>query len=159
MEDNTKFFPLFINLEDKNILMVGCGNVGSKRAITLSQYKGKITIVSPTITSDVKKLVENKRIKWIEREFEDTDIINLNPFLVVATTNDRKTNKSIMELAKANNILYIISDKREECSAYFPALAEDEHFIIGITSKQGNHKGVKNLAKTIRETLRIWGEK
>lgn len=159
MGGNTRFFPLFINLENKIILVVGCGEIGSKRAIKLSSYNGKVIIISPTITNDIEKLVDKNKIMWIKRRFDENDLSFFNPFLVIAATNNRDVNRKIMEYSKNKNILSIISDKREECSAYFPALAENENYIVGITSKMGNHKGVKNLAENIRGLLNKWEKK
>lgn len=140
-------------MENRDVLFIGCGDIGSKRAISLLSFHCNIRIISPEVTNEIKTLVNEKKLQWINRPYRDKDIIAFNPFLVIAATNNREVNNRVMKEAKSCNTLAIISDNRQECSAYFPAIAENQEYIMGITSKKGNHKGVKNLAIKVRELL------
>ena len=47
---NKNFFPLFIDLKNKNILVIGAGKIAFRKVETLLKYSAKITI----ITKDIK---------------------------------------------------------------------------------------------------------
>ena len=48
-----------------------------------------------------------------------------------------------------------VADCREECTFYFPAIVENEAFIAGLVSKNGDHAGVKQTAEKMRQMLRL----
>jgi len=58
-----------------------------------------------------------------------------------------------MTEAKKLNINISVADCKEECSCYFPAIADNDAYIAGLVSKNGNHKGVKKMINKIRGVL------
>jgi len=90
----------------------------------------------------------------IDREYRVGDIAHYMPILVITATNDRHTNHSAMMEASGLNIPVSVADNREECTCYFPAIMENDSFIMGLVSKDGNHSAVSSMAEEIRELLR-----
>ena len=43
------YFPLFVDLKNKNILIIGCGKVAFRKVVKLIPFEGKITIIAPKI--------------------------------------------------------------------------------------------------------------
>ena len=48
---NKNFFPLFIDLKNKNILVIGAGKIAFRKVETLLKYNTNITV----ITKDIKE--------------------------------------------------------------------------------------------------------
>jgi precorrin-2 dehydrogenase/sirohydrochlorin ferrochelatase len=46
-----------------------------------------------------------------------------------------------------------ISDKKEECDFYFPAIITNDDVVIGVTSEGESHKLVKEISNKIRVVL------
>ena len=44
------FFPLFVNVENKEVLIVGGGKIGGRKAQTLREYGGNVTVYSEKVT-------------------------------------------------------------------------------------------------------------
>ena len=40
------FFPLFVNIENKEVLIIGGGKIGGRTARTLKEYGGNVTVYS-----------------------------------------------------------------------------------------------------------------
>ena len=40
-------FPLFIDLKDKKVLIVGAGAIAARRATVLTEFGTKVTVVAP----------------------------------------------------------------------------------------------------------------
>ena len=49
---NKRFFPMFVDLSDKKIVVVGGGNIATRRIKTLLQFTRNITAVAPKTTMD-----------------------------------------------------------------------------------------------------------
>jgi len=142
------FFPLFVDLSGRKVLMIGGGKVAERRFKTLAGFGADVTVIALMVTEWMECIP-----KCIKREYRRGDIEREAPFLVIAATNDRKTNREVMEEAKKLNILVSVADSREECNCYFPAIAESESYIAGIVSKNGDHSGVKTTAEKIRKEI------
>lgn len=142
------YFPLFINLEKKNILIVGGGSIALRRARALAPYCGSIKVVALCICEGIKAL----GVITEKREFEKEDIKGM--FLVLAATDNSELNEKIGGLCREAGILVNVCSNRESCDFYFPALIESSDFTCGLVSKSGDrHKDVKNQAQRIRELL------
>ena len=47
---NKRYFPMFIDLSDKKIVVVGGGNIATRRIRTLLQFTRNITAIEPKST-------------------------------------------------------------------------------------------------------------
>jgi len=89
----------------------------------------------------------------LKRGYRIGDVAEISPFLVIAATDDRQANHEAMKEARALSVHVSVADSMEECTCWFPAVAENDGYIAGIVSKNGDHTGVKRLAKKMREVL------
>jgi siroheme synthase-like protein len=165
MTKQRAFFPLFVDMNGKKVLIIGGGNVAERRVKAIASFGAYITVISPKATEYIERAassninidtdtnVNNNTVRLIERKYKAGDIADIAPFIVIAATDDRQVNNGVMADAKSQNILASIADSRDECSFYFPAIAESGNYIAGIISKDGNHAGVKQTAEKIREVL------
>ncbi len=86
-----KYFPILLDLEKKDILVVGGGKIAYRKIKTLLNYGAEIEVITPQIAEDkIQLLFEEKKINVTLRKFEDSDIENR--FLVVGATNDMVNN-------------------------------------------------------------------
>lgn len=144
---NTNVFPLFLNIVDKQILVVGAGHIGARRIKKLHGFSCKIKVVSRTLPEELLEGVEYIQDEFCEQYLEGCHI-------VIATTDEKDVNRGIYELCKARGILVNICDNKELCDFYFPAIFETEELIGGVVSKTGaEHTLVKNAAQKIRRTF------
>ncbi len=142
------YFPIFINVENVKVLVIGLGCIAARRINVLKNFGAEITV----ITKEVKTNVENIDIKI--KEFEEDDIKEIYD-IVIAATDNNAVNKNIIKLAKEKNIKYYnsISDKNDN-NFFFPAVIENDEIVCGLTSKIGlNHKIAKQYADILRNTL------
>jgi glutamyl-tRNA reductase len=153
MTNKNTLFPLFVDMNGKKVLIVGGGNVAERRIKTLAPFGANITVISPNITEYIERASSSNLIHLLRRRYENMDISAINPFLVIAATDDRQVNHNITAEAKSRNIHVSVADCRDDCTFYFPAIAENENCIAGLVSKNGDHAGVKVSARKIREVL------
>ena len=135
------------------VLIAGGGNVAERRIKVLLDFGADITVISPEVTEYIEHAASLQTIRLHKRKYKQGDITDMTPFFIIAATNDRQVNHQIAMEAKSLDIPVSVADCREECTCYFPAIADNGAFIAGLVSKDGNHAGVKQMAEKMRETL------
>lgn len=51
-----RYFPMFIDLSDKNVVVVGGGNIATRRVKTLLQFTRNVTAIAPKVTEELRGL-------------------------------------------------------------------------------------------------------
>jgi len=147
-----KYFPILLDIEKKNILVVGGGRIAYRKIKTLLNYGAEIEVITPKIVEDkIQLLFEEKKIDITLREFEDSDLENR--FLVVGATNNKELNKKIYELGDSKNILVNNITTKEDLNARFCAIHRGEDFQVAISTDEGDPKRALELKKQIKASL------
>src|SRR6476660_809311 len=91
-----QLYPVFLKLEQLNVLLVGAGNVGLEKLHSLlsNSPEARITIIAPEIKEDIRRLVyKHPSCKIIQRQFEESDLDDKE--LVILATDDKKLHEYI----------------------------------------------------------------
>jgi precorrin-2 dehydrogenase/sirohydrochlorin ferrochelatase len=119
-----------LNLEGKKIIVVGGGNEAEKRIKSILNEKCEITVISDSVNTQISKLVKTKKIKLKKQKIENIKfILELNPDLIITTTNDKKINQKIINYAKKKKIIAYSSDNPEESDFSNAAIIDFEKMI------------------------------
>jgi len=90
-----------LNLKGNLVIVVGGGNEGLKKINALLTQDCKILLVSDTTSKEIEKYVREKKITLKRMKLENANFLEkYKPFMVMATTDDRKLNRQIVEKAK-----------------------------------------------------------
>jgi len=152
------YFPVFMDIGEKKILVVGGGNIASRRVKTLLAFAENITVIAPEVTEFLSGLESEGRIVCLHREYRPEDLEGMD--MILAATDDRRLNQSIARLCegekeKGRDILVNIADNRELCDFYFPSVIQKEGVVIGINSGGACPGKVKAVRKKIEDIF--WG--
>jgi siroheme synthase-like protein len=109
------WYPIFLDLKDRPILVVGAGKVALRKTKGLLEAGAHVTVVAPKHLREFTKLP----VQLVEREFRTSDLTGA--MLVFAATDDRLTNHRIAIAAKGRGILANVADSAEECGFIVPA--------------------------------------
>ncbi|MCD7741658.1 MAG: bifunctional precorrin-2 dehydrogenase/sirohydrochlorin ferrochelatase [Ruminococcus sp.] len=141
------YFPFFIDIEDKKILIVGGGDVAFRKAQKLMEFGAKIEIVAKDICENFNKL----DVSLTKREFLDRDIENT--FCVIAATNDKQLNEHIYRLCKAENIPINTVDDKDKCSFIFPAISKKGDITAAVSTNGKSPYAASFLRSEIDDIL------
>lgn len=139
--------PLFIDIKHKPCLVIGGGNIATRKIRMLQKAQARITIVSTSICQELEALCENNSMTVHKREFQASDINK--QILIIAATNDKFLNKEISDLAKHNNILVNVADDFKQGDMVLPSVIDRDPIQIAITT--GGASPV--LARLLRRNL------
>ena len=151
---NKRFFPMFVDLSDKKIVVVGGGNIATRRIKTLLQFTRNITAVAPKTTMELHELGKAGFVNLINRPVKRSDFTMA--FMVIAATNDWKLNDEIYRVCKEEGIYVNVADDKSKCDFYFPGLAMKDNVVVGVTANGTNHKMARKAVEKIREMLEEW---
>ena len=144
-------FPVFIDLQDRKIIVIGGGNIALRRIQTLLPFGGKITVISPGLHEDLLDLFHNHQIGWLKKEYAKGDC--KQGYMVLACTNDRNVNYSVYKETKEMDCYRNNCDCKEESNFYFPGIASKGEIVVGITASGTNHHLAKSVTKKIQQEL------
>jgi glutamyl-tRNA reductase len=150
-EPERTHFPLFVACTGKKALVVGGGKIAARRVRTLARFTFEITVVAPEIREEILEMEAAGRLECRRRPFEEGDLEDA--FLVLAATDSRAVNHRVASLARHRGVFASIADERDECSFFFPAVAESGRVTVGVCGDGSAHAEVAAAAKKIREAL------
>lgn len=139
-------YPLTVRVDKKRVVVIGGGKVAGFKIIPLLKQGADIVVVSTELDANLVKLVEEKQIRWYQREYEKSDI--KDAFLVVAATSDSVLNEQIAEDASVNQLVNVITNP-ESGNVHFPAAIHRGLLNIAVSTGGASPK----LAKKIRDDI------
>ena len=145
------YFPMFIDLSDKNIVVVGGGNIATRRVKTLLSFTRSIRVIAPKVTMEMMELSKAGYVQLITRPVKRSDFAMA--YMVIAATNDRKLNDEIHRICKQEGIYVNVASDREQCDFYFPGIYMQDGLVVGITASGLDHKKARRVREEIQKAL------
>jgi len=127
-----EYFPLFFKLQNKNCLVVGAGEVATRKVELLMRSNAVITIIAKEIGSSIKKIKNYSQLIIKQKEFEEADIGQFH--LIISATNNPKVNLLVANTATAHNIPVNVVDNPSLCSFIFPAIIDRSPIVAAVSS-------------------------
>ena len=148
-----KFFPVSIDLNNKNVLVIGAGKIALRKIETLLNYNCNINVITKEILEEkFLELEKNNKIKIFKnQEFEEKFLENI--FLVITATDNEILNKEISQLCMSKNILVNNVTSKDDMNVRFMSIYEKDDIQIAIPANGNPKKAVeiKNKIKDIFE--------
>ena len=145
-----KFFPVSIDINNKNILVIGAGKIALRKVETLLNYNCNIIVITKDILEEkFLELEKNNKIKILKnQEFEEKFLQDI--FLVIAATNNEVLNKNISQLCMNKNILVNNITSKNDMNVRFASIYEKDDIQIAI-SANGNPKKAVEIKHKIKD--------
>lgn len=148
--ETNNLFPVFLKLDELNVLLIGGGNVGLEKlsAILSNTPTATVRLVATEINDAIKTLADNHSgITLFERPYEPADIDGMD--IVITAINDPLVSEMIRTEAKARGKLVNAADKPELCDFYLSSVVKKGNLKIAIST---NGKS-PTIAKRLKEVL------
>lgn len=123
------YFPLFMELKDRDCLVVGGGRVAWRKVKVLMDFGARVSVVAPEVIPEIGELGP---VQLLERDFLDDDVRGQT--LVVAATDDETLNQRISRLCQARSIPVNVVDQIQDCSFIFPAYVKRGEVVAAFSS-------------------------
>jgi precorrin-2 dehydrogenase/sirohydrochlorin ferrochelatase len=142
-------FQINLDVQDRMCLVIGGGDEAAERVIRLLDAGAKVTVISPGLTDELKKLAASAKILHRGRHFRSSDV-DSGVWLVLNTVRaDQTLIKDLLTLSKSKTFLLSSSDQPDYSTFTMPALVVRGPLRIAISTS-----GVSPaLASRLRQDL------
>jgi uroporphyrin-III C-methyltransferase/precorrin-2 dehydrogenase/sirohydrochlorin ferrochelatase len=142
--------PLFADLTNRAVLVVGGGNVAERRVALLLEAKASVTVLAPELSQRLTELTAEGAIAHVARPYAAEP---LEPYwLVIAATDDHAVNREVAAAAKAAKRFCNVVDDPSLCTFIMPAIVDRSPVTIAIGSS-GLSPVLARWVKGVIETL------
>jgi precorrin-2 dehydrogenase/sirohydrochlorin ferrochelatase len=147
MKKQFPYYPIYIDIEDRAVLIVGGGTVCARKAETMMRYGARVTIVSPEITDEIAAW-EREGVLAVQRKmYAESDLEGAS--MVIASTDDQCVNARVARDCRRRCIPVNVVDVTHLCEFIVPAIVEKGSIQIAVST------GGKSpaIARTLKEEL------
>ncbi|GAB3031187.1 siroheme synthase CysG [Bowmanella dokdonensis] len=127
-----QYFPLFVETQQLQVLVVGAGEVAARKIELLARTHATIKVVAPDISGPVRQFAQSGRITLHQRVYQEQDLKDVQ--LVFVATSDEPLNAQISVQAKARNLLVNVVDAPALCGFITPAIIDRSPVLIAMSS-------------------------
>ena len=150
------WFPLFINLENKKVLVIGGGKVATKKIEKILEYGANITVVTENVVEEKLLKLENVKIEnnqKIENDKAKIEKLVKGYFLVIAATDNEELNENIANVCDSNGMLINNVSSKIKMNAMFGGIVKNSEFQIAISTSGKNCKRSRAMKSEIQKVL------
>lgn len=150
------WFPLFINLENKKVLVIGGGKVAAKKIEKILEYGADITVVTENVVEEKLLKLENIKIEnnqKIENDKAKIEKLVKGYFLVIAATDNEELNENIANVCDSNGMLINNVSSKVKMNAMFGGIVKNSEFQIAISTSGKNCKRSRAMKSEIQKVL------
>jgi uroporphyrin-III C-methyltransferase/precorrin-2 dehydrogenase/sirohydrochlorin ferrochelatase len=141
------YLPVFLQLRDRPVLVVGGGRVAARKVELLRRTGAKITVVAPKLVDELRELEAKGELHYVNTVFAPGHVTGT--VAVVAATGVPEVNAAVSAAAREQNIAVNVVDDPIASTFIFPAIVDRSPILIAISS--GGQAPV--LARRIREQM------
>ncbi|MBA5762926.1 siroheme synthase [Vibrio sp. 404] len=147
-----QYFPMFLDLKGKPVLVVGGGEVACRKVETLVRAGAIVTIISPAIEDFLQTLVSQGECQW-QQNFYSNEVMDSKFVQVWATTDNPQLNHQVYRDAKKRGILVNVVDDLPYCDFITPSIVNRGRIQIAISSGGASPVLVRNIRQQFEYVL------
>lgn len=146
-----RYYPVFLDIQDKEVVVVGGGEVARQKLGGLVDAGAKVTVISPELTPEVQKFVDDGQITHVDREYKDGDMNGY--FLAFVATDDGAINKVVAGEARSKRIWINAVDDTPYCDFIMPGIVRQGDLVLAISTSGLSPAIARKVREDIEEFL------
>ncbi len=146
-----EFFPAFLKLDGRAVLLVGGGAVAVRKARLLLDAGASLTVVAPDIADFFADKAERGELRTEQREFRDADLDE--KWLVVSATGKPDVERQVARAAERARVFCNAVDDVDNCSYITPAIVDRDPVVIAISSAGTAPVLARRIRRQLESTL------
>ncbi len=142
--------PIFFNIKQRHCVVIGGGDVATRKVTMLLKAQGDITIISPELCVELAEMVSANKVKYIPAAFSADQLHGA--CMVIAATDDESVNEAVSASAKAQGIPVNVVDAPHLCTFTMGSIIDRSPIVIAVSS-EGNAPVLARYIRTKIETM------
>lgn len=145
--NRTQLYPLFTDISEKKVLVVGGGGVAQEKIERLLECGARVMVISPEVTGQIELWAAEKRLKLRRRVYRKGDV--KWAWMVIVACAVPEVNTDIYGECMQRRIFCNVVDVIDLCMFQVPAVSKHGPLQIAISTS-----GISPaLAKKLREDM------
>ncbi len=145
------YFPAFLKLDNKKILIVGGGYIAYEKLEHLLDFTSDISVVSLDFSNDMMELIERNSLHVEKRGYEKGDIKDFA--VVIVAVDDIPLQGEIFNESKQYNCLCNSVDSVDYCDFIFPSYVKKDDLTIAISTSGASPAMAKHLRRYLQNLI------
>ncbi|GIU29797.1 bifunctional precorrin-2 dehydrogenase/sirohydrochlorin ferrochelatase [Shewanella sp. MBTL60-007] len=145
-----QYFPLFVDTQSLRVLIIGAGDVASRKLDLLCRTEANIDVIAVDVCQDTLNYVNQDRITLAQRPVNDSDITGYD--LIYLCTADKQLNERLATIAKEQGIWVNVVDNPKFCRFITPSIVDRGRLQIAISTAGASPV----YARELRARLESW---
>lgn len=143
-----RYYPVYLDIRGRRCLVVGGGQVGTRKVRTLRQCGAKVTVISHEVTQELANMAEQGQVDLKLRDYRSSDLDKM--FLVIGATDDQAMNRKVHQDAEAAQRLCNIADQPDLCNFVLPSIINQGDLSIAISTAGKSPAFAKHLRRQLQ---------
>jgi precorrin-2 dehydrogenase/sirohydrochlorin ferrochelatase len=146
-----KYYPVYLNLKGRRVLLVGAGDIGLQKLGPLLRSHAQVHAVAPQALPAISRLARDGKIKWSKRSYRTGDMSGAA--LVIAATSDPVLQKKVARDARSQGIWVNVVDVPPLCDFIAPAIVSRGDLQIAVSTGGAAPALAKYLRKKLESAI------
>jgi len=151
MSAQNSYFPIFLSLDNKKILIVGGGTIAKDKLTRLLDFTKDISLISKDFSYEIMQVIEKNSLDFRKKEYEEDDIKGFD--IAVVAVDDIELQKNIYNYTRDKNILVNSVDNKNYCDFIFGSYIKKDDLVIAISTSGSSPSVAKYLRIFLEKTL------
>lgn len=156
-EDAKRYYPAFLDLSGRLVVVVGSGPATERKARQLTRYGADVTVITPDASDEMLEAESHGELTVEPRDYVRGDLAGAGLVLCMAT--DPEVQRAVFDEAHAVGCPVTIADNPALSSFIVPSMVHREPLQIAISTGGMAPQLSKHLRRKLAEEFgKEWGE-
>jgi precorrin-2 dehydrogenase/sirohydrochlorin ferrochelatase len=145
------YFPAFLKLDNKKILIVGGGYIAYEKLDHLLDFTYDIKVIAPELSTEMQNRIDQEGLLFEKRKYEMGDIKDYA--VVIVAVDDIPLQAEIFKESKSYNCLCNAVDSVDYCDFIFPSYIKKDDLTIAVSTSGASPAMAKHIRRFLEETI------
>jgi len=144
-------YPIFLDLKDRRVLLVGAGVVAQRKALTLMETGARLVVVADRIDPAFEAACATRKVELIKGRYSSEYIGDAT--LVIAATDDHKVNNRVYRDCQEKGVLCNSVDEPDCCDFFAGAVVTRGRLQLAVSTDGACPAYAGHLRKKIEDII------
>ena len=137
------YFPAFISLDNKKVLLVGGGVIAHEKLLHLLDFTRDIFVIAKEFSSEMLQTLQKHNLPYEQRGYKEGDIKDMA--IVIIAVDDIPLQKTIYDESQNYKCLCNAVDSVDYCDFIFPSYIKDGDLTVAVSTSGASPAVAKHL--------------
>ena len=145
------FFPMYMNMENLKVLLVGGGYIATEKLEKLVDFTKEITVITSEVSLEADRLIKDHCLTLYQRAYRSGDIEGFD--IVIVATDTVELHKAIYEESRGSRILVNSVDNTDYCDFIFPSYVQKGDLTIAFSTGGASPAFAKQIRRHFEKII------